>query len=305
MINRNIGVKRPSTIVIVSLLLCHLAQGVIVIPSYILKRVDFDEATLSKPVCDTFRLSYMLTNYLVCLTLLLITVDRMLAVKKPLLYRSMMTNRKMVYTIICCWIYTVVLCCIPFIPESGHNSKCSYIPQNEWTLVMLTCNTMLPFIVILYCYFAIFKSARRSRKFRSRSLQGNSRRSQLASRGSELHIAKTSSFVASAYVVCWGPSFVYYLLVATCNSCFRAAYMKSEAEPIVTFTMKYLTFLNGIINPVIYCLAHKNLSSRNSSRRSNAVRGKQRTLTAELSLASVQSAQRQSTASQSTTEERL
>ena len=251
---KNKGGNRPSMLAIWNLLFCHLVQGVLVVPSYILKRLGLKNETTSRNVCDIFRFSYLVTNYLSCLSLLLITVDRMFAIKKPLLYRSIMTNRKMVFAVICCWIYTVVLCCIPFIPESGHNSKCSYNPQNEWTLVMLTCNTMLPFIVILYCYFVIFKSARSSRILRlSICVNSGAARVNNVPRDSEIRIAKVSSIVASAYMLCWGPSFIYYFLLAVCSNCFRATYFDSTAESVVTFIVKYLTFLNGIVAPIIYC----------------------------------------------------
>ena len=267
------GLKRPSSIAILNLLCCHIAQGVVVIPSYILKRAEFDDKDAARTACDSFRFSYMVTNYSLCLSILFITMDRAFAIKNPFLYRSAMTSRKAVYAYVSCWVYTVILCVIPFIPFSGNSGKCSYNPQREWTLFMLTCNTMIPFCIIVCCYIAIFQTVRRSRIFRDVSLKDNSKSSPPGSKESELRIAKISFLIVSAYILCWGPSFVYYFLLAACPSCFRASYLASEAEPVVTFVMKYLTFLNGIINPVVYCLANKSSGrGANLRRKRHAVR---------------------------------
>ena len=276
LIQKNNRLKGPSKVPIINLLLGHLTQGAIVMPAYILKRGTSTSSTTAGPVCDVFRFSYMITNYLVCLSLLIITLDRMFAIKKPLLYRSFMTNRKMACAFIACWTYVVTLCSVPFIPSPDLKSKCAYNPQRAWTLAMLTLNTMLPFLVIIYCYCVIFKTARKSRKFRiaSRARADTSENPRLLSRASEMRVAKVSLIVASAFVICWGPSFIYYYLVATCAMCFRPSYVNSDTEPIVTFIMKYLTFLNGIINPVIYCLNRNVMNRRTLKCRTHALRSR-------------------------------
>ena len=249
-------------LVIWNLLFSHMLQGIFVVPFYIVKRLDLNDKNISGAVCDTFRFSYMVTNYSSCLSLLLISTDRMFAISKPLLYRTIVTSQRISCVILLCWLYTVILCVIPFIPDSDNNGNCSYIPQREWTMAMLICNTMFPFIIIVFCYIAIFKSARSSRVLRdSVCVNNSSSRLNNTHRDSELRIAKISSIIASAYLVCWGPSFVYYFLLAVCPNCFRASYFDSEAERIITFAMKYLTFLNGIIAPAIYCYRFDELKS--------------------------------------------
>ena len=299
------GLKRPSSIAILNLLCCHIAQGAVVIPSYILKRAEFEDKEAASLACDSFRFSYMVTNYSLCLSILFITMDRAFAIKKPFLYRSKMTSRRTVYAYAGCWIYTVILCVIPFIPLAGNSFKCRYNPQREWTLFMLTCNTMLPFCIIVCCYIAIFQTVQRSRVFRDVSLKDNNKSSPPGSKDSELRIAKISFVIVSAYILCWGPSFVYYFLLAACPSCFRASYLASEAEPVVTFVMKYLTFLNGIINPVVYCLANKSSGrGANLRRKRNAVR--KRAYASELNLQAAHiSKDRAFTVSQVTLEESI
>ena len=253
LIRKDKRVQRPSTLAVRSLLFCHLLQGTIVVPSYILKKLELNEKLVLSFVCDAFRFSYLVTNYASCLSLLIITLDRMFAIKKPLLYRSFMTNRKMACAFIACWTYVVTLCSVPFIPSPDLKSKCAYNPQRAWTLAMLTCHTMLPFLVIIYCYFVIFKSARKARIFRtSVCIKRGQAVANQRKRDSEVRIAKISSVVAFTYLICWGPSLVYYFFAAACPGCLSPAYLNSTAEPVVTFVMKYLTFLNGIVAPIVY-----------------------------------------------------
>ena len=256
---------QPSTLAIANLLGCHLIQGLIVVPSYIAKRLEIKDRNISGPVCNTFRASYLTTNYISCLTVLLISLDRMLAIQKPLKYRSTMTNNKIYIAMIACWLYVLTLCSLPFIPfAKPSRSGCTYLPQKEWTIAMLTINTLIPFVIIMYCYYVIFKTARRSRRLRPSLYQHTSRTSIRNSRStaSELNIAKISSIIVLAYLFCWGPSFVYYFLASTCPNCFSKSYEDSKSEQVITFLMKYFTFLNGIIAPIIYCLTHNGFKRR-------------------------------------------
>lgn len=259
------SLHQPSTLAIANLLGCHLIQGLVVVPSYIVKRLEIKDRNISGPVCDTFRASYLTTNYISCLTILLISLDRMLAIQKPLKYRSKMTNNKICIAIIACWLYALTLCSLPFIPfGKPSRSGCTYLPQKEWTIAMLTINTLIPFIIIMYCYYLIFKTARRSRRLRPSLCEHTAQRStrNTSNTASELNIAKISSIIVSAYLFCWGPSFVYYFLASTCPDCFSKTYEDSKLEQIITFLMKYFTFLNGIIAPIIYCLTHNGFKRR-------------------------------------------
>ncbi len=252
--------QSPSTFTIASLLSCHFLQGLIVIPSYMIKRLDLSNATARTAVCDTFRTSYMITNYVSCLALLLISVDRMLAIMRPLKYKTSGSNRKIFIAILIIWLYVVILCLLPFIPR-GKSSSCNYLPQKEWTIAMLSCNTLLPFILILICYTLIFKTARMAREQRN-ALTSNSVSTSTASNAAEMKIAKISAAVVMAYAFCWGPSFVYYFLASTCKSCFAPSFKDSRTEEVLTFLMKFLTFIDGIIAPVIYCLKHAGFRHR-------------------------------------------
>ena len=248
--------RRASHIAICSLLFAHLIQGLFVIPSYAMKRAKFGYEPV---ICDVFRFSYLLTNYGACISLLIVTLDRLVAVVYPLKYSVNATMKKMMYILCLCWIYVICLCVIPFFTAKA-KSSCSYGPTKEWTLFMLTLNTLIPFIVIFISYILIF--SRTKKAFKSRNTE-RARRCQ-----SQRKFLKTTVLIVLSFIFCWGPSFVYYFLQAVCQTCLADLYRREDIEKIVTFLMKVLTFVDGIIAPLIYCF----MNTRFNAERQKALR---------------------------------
>lgn len=242
----NKTLHRPSHIAICSLLIAHFLQSIFVIPSYAVKKAGTGNKTV---VCDTFRLSYLFTNYASCLSLLVITLDRFIGVRLPLRYHIIVTTRRMLYLTISIWMYSLLLNLIPFIPNHAE-SVCNYNPPKIWTVFMLLGNTLLPFLIIAACYMVIFKKARKVLTQRKLA-RGNTDRRRLAS--SHFNKSKITLLIVFFYVLCWGPSCCYYLLQSLCKTCFNSSYRDSNTEDIIHFTMKLLTFIDGIIAPLIYC----------------------------------------------------
>nr|QBL02582.1 biogenic amine-like GPCR [Tripedalia cystophora] len=253
------ALKKPSIIFVGNLLMTHLIQGILVIPSYVAKRWEVGNSSEKSAICDVFRFTYMITNYGSCLNLLLIAVDRVLAVFRPYSYKLIVTKRFGLWAVGALWTYVLVLCSFPFIPKD-EPQKCGYNPRRIWSVCMLTINTLLPFLLIALSYIFIFKRIKymRERAFSNDiQKQSNGDRSQESRESSqEITVARMSLTVIFAYAICWGPSFLYYLIQATCSTCFSPSYYESGTDEILTFIMKYLTFIDGIVAPGIYCFKH-------------------------------------------------
>ena len=241
--------RRASHVAVCSLLFAHLIQGLVAIPSYAMKRAEIGH---ERVVCDTFRFSYLLTNYAACISLLLVTLDRLVAVLYPLKYNVHATMKKMMHILCLCWFYVLCLCVIPFFNTKVKGS-CSYSPSEEWTVFMLTFNTFIPFVVIFISYKLIFSKAKKPVKMRNTE---KCRRCQ-----SQKKTLKTTVLIVASYIFCWGPSFVYYFLQAICKACLADLYRRENTEKIITFLMKLLTFINGIFAPLVYCFLNTNFNA--------------------------------------------
>ena len=126
---------------------------------------------------------------------------------------------------------------------------------------MLLVNTLLPMVAIVIIYVLILKRidktvwlvrsgptvervGRKDEKFDTRRTTKEYKRT------------KMTFFIVGTYIVCWGPSLLYYLLLSFCgHSCFNNAYKDSTAEEIVGFLIKFLTFVDGVVAPLVYCWA--------------------------------------------------
>lgn len=245
---RSKKLSSPRHMTIFSLLLGHSLQGLFVIPCYAAKKSGFYKRTV---ICDIFRFSYLLTNYWCCLSVLAISIDRLIGIQYPLQYKAWVTTKRMSRVLIGTWMYVFCLCLVPFAPSKS--TSCHYNPQKQWVIVMLVVNTLLPFILIMVSYTLIFRQIRIV-------MIGKEKRDKLTKRKItvESKRIKMTFFLVGTYVLCWGPSLIYYLLMSLCpEGCFASSYIDSRAEEIIGFSIKLLTFVDGIIGPLIYCCTSK------------------------------------------------
>ncbi|XP_057291669.1 G-protein coupled receptor 52-like [Hydractinia symbiolongicarpus] len=266
---------KTTTILIVSLLFFHLLQGLFVIPFYTAKKSSISNETAKKIICDGFRFSYMVTFYGVCVNVLLISVDRFLAVKLLTSYKLIVTDRRVKAVTLAVWLYMFLVCLIPFIDiqrtESNKTTACNYNQPREWTIFMLLCNTMLSYIVISYCYSYIYvKLSVSENKTRSSSSEPMTNQPEQIERlrdsvysedGSQRDdscrkIIKLTFIIVIVYGVTWTPSIIYYLLVSISPFLFSQDYYNSTTESYVTFFVKFVSFFDAIGAPVIYCYFH-------------------------------------------------
>ena len=245
---RSRKVRSPPHMTIFSLLLGHALQGIFVIPCYAAKKSGIYKNTI---VCEIFRFSYLLTNYWCCLSVLVITIDRFIGVQFPLKYKFWVTTKRLSRVLFCVWLYVLILCLIPFAPSDS--KTCKYNPQKQWVITMLIVNTLIPLIVIMIFYIFIFKKIKMVLK--DKGLMEVKKSTKESKR------AKITFFIVGTYVLCWGPSLFYYLLLNLChNTCFHKDFHDSKAEEIVGFLIKFLTFIDGLIGPLIYCCASRNFN---------------------------------------------
>ena len=261
--------NRSSHQAIASLLLVHVIQGVFVIPSYAAKKAKFtDDPHIKGVICDIFRFSYIFTTHLSSMSIVLITIDRVWAVKKPHSYGAKST-KYMKWAILGAFLYVLILCAVPFIPTSERKGTCKYVPQKEWVVFMFFGITFLVLVTILAGYvYVLMQWLKYQREFNDlmNEKEDLSRRQSGLSnpsfrRDRRKMTVMTFSIVLS-YVLCFGPSFFYNILWHLCVACFPEDYDNSSTEQTVGFIIKVLTFINGILSPLIYCIFDKNFKQR-------------------------------------------
>lgn len=276
--------QKPSTVLIANLLSMHVIQAVATMPFYALKRLP---ETNSRFVCTGFRFFYLLTFYLACFCVLLISLDRLLAFTLKTRYRTTVTCKRVQIALAVVWLYTVGLCCIPF----GYpTSKCSYNPPPKWVVFMLIVNCFLPCVAIAAIYTYIALKLRQFDVSRKRSASTTSTITTTEDADSTEHqspaktaansavvdqakakkapmkrpktptlskanrrITRNTMIIVASYGIAWLPSIFYFGIQTLFPEAFDPSYWDSAQEQYVSFFLKYIKFIEGVTSPILYC----------------------------------------------------
>jgi hypothetical protein len=248
--------KRPSLrsthiFFIGSLAVADLSVGLITMPVYasgaltwpFLLKNDYFEMVLDFLIFQTLSAS--------SLSLCAVSYDRFLAITSPMIYTSFMTRKKIGWAITLIWIISVIIGCCSFVVTG-------YAIRPTIYLAVVFVSFLIPFVMIAYFYYGIFKVARHQARQISiqdhvSSTSGNSRSDEPSEERRnvkrEHKAAITIAIVIGTFAVCWLPNLVIgvvHFAVSRYNHC--------EAEKTEQFWLITIPFalINSAINPTIY-----------------------------------------------------
>ena len=248
--------RKPPMVFIMNLLVTHLVQGLFVLPVYAIKKSKAYPRDLYSVVCDTWRFLYMLTFYGTCINVFLVAVDRYFATRYAVSQKIKLTAHRCAAICVASWLYMIMLCLIPFAPlersVSLQSSKCNYNQPYQWTIYMLMANTVFPFLLVFLIYFYITHTLRSSAKAARSGIAGRRFSAALNRKLTTLTVNVTLT-----YGITWLPSIVYYNIVTIRPDTFSAEFYDSDAESLVTFLIKYITFFDAVLAPILYCRQSK------------------------------------------------
>ena len=259
--------NKPSSMLILNLLIVHFFQGLFVLPLYAAKKFTIKSFLWARFVNNSFRVTYMITFYGTVLGVFCISVDRFLATYWLNLYKPRVTMKRVCIGLFLLWMYNFALCMIPFVPPASrtyrNSSKTMYFynQQDEWMIFMLLVNTALPYILIVIIYTYIIYRLRILSANHSRSGEGLIKQnSTLKMRDKDLkryrQVAYLTFVLTVSYAVFWTPSLIYYPMLSFCKSCFHKGFQDSNLEQHLGFITKYLAFSDAVAAPLIYCFYH-------------------------------------------------
>ena len=178
--------------------------------------------------------------------------------------RIWLTKQKMTAFLLGSWLCATTVSVLPFFWRRGtEDEPCIYDPTREWTLMAITANVFIPFLIMLFCHvYTVSCALRLLRKKKVETGKENnpassqyewqsaSEKRDKKSPKRERDITRTLGLVVGAFVICWGPSTFYYFLQKVCPHCFKPAF--KPIKPIFNAVVKLMTFLNSCVNPLIY-----------------------------------------------------
>ena len=273
------SLRTASNIILVSL---SIADSLTVLPfvlhiSFIALRPEKSVPAASgiQWLCaSSARLSLVLA-FVIILHLALISVERVIAVKYPLRYNTIVTNRRVVIASITVWLWAVAATLVfpqalradssgnaydrlykafhPCItvqersrPRRGQRASPS--ATDSYQIFMVIFLLAIPILIILLSYGYLFVVARKHRK-QIRAQQGTE---GVSTRRSELKGAYTLGIVVG---VCLS-SFVPLLVVTSCRV-FRLKLLGRSLRPFKFIVYDLALGLNACLNPLIYAWRHE------------------------------------------------
>lgn len=232
-----------TNLVLLSLAVSDFLVGLMVMPSNII----LTETCwfLGDILCAMYNLLPFIIICASTASMVLISVDRFVAICYPLHYSTKVTLKTVRICVCLCWIYSLFVSIIILydnLKQPGRYNSCyGECVVNIDGDVDLVFSFIIPISIIIILYLRVFVVAiSQARAMRSHIATVTLQHSQTARR-SELKAARTLGIVVAVFLMCYCP---YYCVSLTVGKIL----IGSSTELLMSFLM----FFNSCLNPVIY-----------------------------------------------------
>ncbi|XP_056322456.1 trace amine-associated receptor 13c-like [Danio aesculapii] len=242
----------PTNMIILSLAVADLLIGLIVMPVEAVKLIEtcwyFGDT-----LCELFMIIMMLTVSSSMCNLVLIAVDRYVAVCHPLLYQRKITTTKTL-SICLCWLFSSsynagFLISDRYFETSQRQNvcygMCYFAVSFSWQFTDLFFSFVLPCTLIITLYLRIFYVAHQQVKVINSLMKGGKCAMEgCVRRKSESKAALTLGIIVAIYLLCYIPFYILHILPVT-------------GTIISSSTMTFLIwslYVNSSLNPLVYAL---------------------------------------------------
>ncbi|XP_029980168.1 trace amine-associated receptor 13c-like [Sphaeramia orbicularis] len=238
----------PTNLLLLSLAVSDLLVGLVLMPVEVLRKMTC--WFLGDSMCSLYIFFAWLSVSASVGDMVLISVDRYVAICDPLHYTNKVTMKRVKVCICLCWFCS---CCYCFVilnddlTQSGKypicQGQCVIIYDFVASAIDLVATFILPISAIIALYMSVFVVAvSQARAMRSHITSITAQRSGKAvANKSELKAARSLGILVVVFLICFCP---YYIVSLTGNSFI----------PSLPFYMTYVMYLNSCVNPLIYSL---------------------------------------------------
>ncbi|XP_048037777.1 trace amine-associated receptor 13c-like [Megalobrama amblycephala] len=234
----------PTNVLIFSLAVADLIVGLIVMPVQGIKLIEpcwfFGEI-----FCSIFPYILYVVTTASLGNLIIISVDRYIAVNDPLRYSSRVNINRAVFSIVVNWVFS---CIYSFFllydsllyPEKNHTciGECVLFIKLGYIITDVLVTLVTPCCLIISLYLKICFVAKHQAE------HINSLRDKKAK--SEKKASRTLGVVVMVYLLCWIP---YYLAALTLG--------QDKGDSFVINLMYWILCMNSCMNPLIYAMFYR------------------------------------------------
>ncbi|XP_055263353.1 adenosine receptor A2b [Moschus berezovskii] len=256
--------QTPTNYFLVSLAAADVAVGLFAIPFAV---------TISLGFCTDFHSCLFLACFVLVLTqssifsLLAVAVDRYLAVRVPLRYKSLVTGARARGVIAALWVLAFGIGLTPFLGWNSRKSavnctelgdgaanvsccliRCLFenvVPMSYMVYFNFFGCVLPPLLIMLVIYVKIFLVA--CRQLQRTELMDHSR--TVLQR--EIHAAKSLAMIVGIFALCWLP-----VHAINCASLFQPTWAKEKPKWAMNIAI-LLSHANSAVNPIVYAYRNR------------------------------------------------
>ena len=154
--------RQPFNYPIISVLLGATLQSLFTVPAYAFKRLDTNIIHDRESwICDVHRFPYYICGHILKISLMVVSFDRLVAVKYPYRYKTIINKRVYTIAITFIWVSVILIDTIPFFPigKIPDEEGCTYIPEHIWGIIVIVTFNLFPFLIIGINYIIIWRVA--------------------------------------------------------------------------------------------------------------------------------------------------
>ncbi|KAI7805750.1 trace amine-associated receptor 13c-like [Triplophysa rosa] len=230
-----------TNVLVLSLAVADLMSGLILLPVQGIKLIEscwyFGEI-----ICSIFPLVLYVVVKESLGNMIIISVDRFIAVNDPLRYPMRVTHNRVVFSIVGNWLFSAfysfyLLYDFLLYPERNHKclGECVLIVTLENLIIDAIVCLVAPCFVIISLYVKICIVA----KHQAEHLNSFTAKKV----NSEKKATRTLGIVVMVYILCWLP---YYLITLSLGH--------DENDALIINVMYWIMCLNSCMNPLIYAM---------------------------------------------------
>ncbi|XP_070579590.1 beta-2 adrenergic receptor-like [Ptychodera flava] len=262
-----------TNIFIVSLATADLLVGSVVVPLYVAEQNSGPvKVLLNCILMRSFTGLFILASVA---HLLLIAIDRYIAITFALRYQTLMTKRRAIAFIVACWVLSILAAFAPFMGWRREDSRdigrvssgtCSYVDYMTlpYIVVVFIVWYTIPVIVMVVLYGLIFRTAsKQANMIRDiqRSVEHLNHREETENAGSHSatssctpstadhrKAAKVLCAIMGCFFACTLPAVIFLFIDHVTDS--------GVPTTVANFT-NMITFLNSALNPLLYGIGNR------------------------------------------------
>uniref|UniRef100_A0A8C5WWD5 Cannabinoid receptor 2 n=1 Tax=Laticauda laticaudata TaxID=8630 RepID=A0A8C5WWD5_LATLA len=246
--------KKPSYILLSSLAFADTLATVTFVSSFLSFHV-FNRTGASKEIY-LLKLTGVNTSFTASLgSLFLMAFDRYICILRPSHYKQLVTRRRAVVALLVLWAAALFLSFLPLLgwnccsPESTCSQLFPFVANSYLSSWIILVMVLLASIIYAYMH-VLWKAHQHTANMKKHHLEQSQ---QNPKRRIDIKLAKTLLIILMVLVICWLPGLLLmaYSLFSTIDNSMRVAF----AFCIILY------LVNSMVNPAIYALRSKELSS--------------------------------------------